>query len=92
MDYGAAADSLLRVQAGFRSSGCHRQAKARKGAARAAVLPAATAEAVVPSSQAAMASNAKSRLQRPNQEPRSARRLTTARASQLYTSTRGLIT
>jgi hypothetical protein len=35
-------------------------------------------EAAAPSGQAAMASNAKSQLQRPSQEPRSARRLVTA--------------
>jgi hypothetical protein len=62
MACGAATDSLLRVQAGSRSSGRHHQAKAQKGVARAAVLQAATAEAATPSGQAEIASNAKSQL------------------------------
>jgi hypothetical protein len=92
MACGATTDSLLRVQVESRSNGRHRQAKARKGAARAVVLQAATVEAAAPSGQAAMANNTKSRLQRPSQEPRSARRLVVARASRLYTSTYGLTT
>jgi hypothetical protein len=54
--------------------------------------PSCTGRGRTPSGQAAMSSNTKSRLQRPSQELRFARRLTTARASRLYTSTCGLIT
>jgi hypothetical protein len=92
MACGAAADSLLWVQAKSRSSGRHRQAKAQRGEARAVVLQTATAEAAAPSGHAAMASNANSRLQRPSQEPRAARQLATAQASRLYMSTCGLTT
>jgi hypothetical protein len=58
-----AMDSLLRDLAGSRSSVRHHQAKAQRDAARAVVPQAATVEAAAPSGQAAMADNAKSRLQ-----------------------------
>jgi hypothetical protein len=92
MACGAATDSLLRVQAGSRSSCRHHQAKAQKIAAKVVVLQAATAGATAPSGQAAMASNTKYRLQRPSQELRFAHRLAIARTSRLYRSMSGLIT
>jgi hypothetical protein len=57
-------DTLLRVQAGSRSSSCHHQAKAQRDAARAVAAQAAMAEATAPSREAVMDGNAKSRLQR----------------------------
>jgi hypothetical protein len=56
MACGVAMDSLLRAQA--RSSGLQRQAKAWRGAARAVVLQAATAEAA-PNGQAEVAGHVK---------------------------------
>jgi hypothetical protein len=64
MACGAAMDSLLRAQAGSRSSILRRQAKARRGAAGAVMLQDATAEAAAPSRQVEMAGHVKSRLQR----------------------------
>jgi hypothetical protein len=58
----------------------------------AAVLQAAMAEAAVPSGQVAIASIVKSQLQQLGQEPRSASRLMTVRASWLCMSTCGSIT
>jgi hypothetical protein len=58
----------------------------------AAVLQAAMAEAAVPSGEAAIARIVKSQLQQLGQEPRSASRLVTVRASQLCMSTYGSIT
>jgi hypothetical protein len=71
-----------------RSSGRHRQAKAAEGADRAAVLRAATPEAVAPSKVAEQASHARSRCQRLGRSLRLAHRrctstcgLTTSRRS-----------
>jgi hypothetical protein len=63
MACGVAMDSLLRDQAESKSSGRHRQAKAKRDVARAAAPQAATAEATAPSGQAVMAGNTKSWLQ-----------------------------
>jgi hypothetical protein len=62
MACGAAMDSLLRAQARSRSSGLHRQAKARRGATGVVVLQAATAVAAAPSGQAEKTDHIKSRF------------------------------
>jgi hypothetical protein len=92
MACGMATDYLLWVQARSRSNGRHREAKAGRSAATVAVPQAATVEAAAPSGPAEMVSIVKSQLQQPGQEPRSASRLVTVRASRLCTSTCGSIT
>jgi hypothetical protein len=64
MACGVAMNSLQRAQAGSRSSGRCRQAKAQRDATRAVVLQAATAEAASLSEQAEMAGHVRSRHQR----------------------------